>query len=132
MFLKLLGFQICAYFFSIISGCQVFCNFAIFHEIKVAKYILEPCCHLESETGSWLILVHLYDINHNDTQHNDIQQNDIQHNDTQHNNKKHALNTMTHSITALQAVCHYAELHYAECHLCWVLQRGQLCWVSVC
>jgi hypothetical protein len=29
-----------------------FCSQQIFHEIKVAKQILEPCCHLAAETGS--------------------------------------------------------------------------------
>jgi len=29
----------------------------IFHETKVTKCILDPCCHLVAETGSWFILV---------------------------------------------------------------------------
>jgi hypothetical protein len=35
----------------LIFGCGVFNNFVIFHQIKVAKHIWEPCCHLAAETG---------------------------------------------------------------------------------
>ncbi len=47
-FLKLQGLQICANFFYSFSGCWVFRIFVIFHKIKVAKHIWEPCCHLVS------------------------------------------------------------------------------------
>jgi len=33
------------YFYSSFSGCPVFSNFAIFHQIKVAKHIWQPCYH---------------------------------------------------------------------------------------
>ncbi len=47
-------------FFSSLSGCWVFSNLVIFHQIKVAKQIWEPCCHLAAETDSWFpLIVHI-------------------------------------------------------------------------
>ncbi len=43
-------------FFSSFSGCGV-SKFVMFHYIKVAKHIWEPCCHLEADTGSWSPLI---------------------------------------------------------------------------
>ncbi len=58
--LKFYEFQMCADFFSSLSGCWVFSNLVIFHQIKVAKQIWEPCCHLAAETGSWFpLIVHI-------------------------------------------------------------------------
>ncbi len=35
----------------------VFSNFAIFYQVKVAKHIWEPCCHMAVEIGSWFPLI---------------------------------------------------------------------------
>ncbi len=39
------------------SGSWVISNFAIYRQIKVVKHVLESCCHLVVETGSWFILI---------------------------------------------------------------------------
>jgi len=52
-----LRIQNCAYFFHSFCGCWVIIKFAIFHKIKVLKCILDQCCHLVAETGSWFILM---------------------------------------------------------------------------
>ena len=56
-FIKLWGFQICAYFFSSFSDCSVFSHFVIFNYIKVAKHIWNPCSHLAAEDGGWFPLI---------------------------------------------------------------------------
>ncbi len=56
-FLKFKGFQICSYVFFSVNGCSVINNYMIFHKIKVTKHILDPCCYLVAETGSWFPLV---------------------------------------------------------------------------
>jgi len=32
-------------------------NFVIFHQMKVAKHIWDPCCHLVTQSGSWFSLI---------------------------------------------------------------------------
>ncbi len=43
--------------FFIFRGCWAVGNFVIFHSMKVAKHICDPCCHLTAETGK---LMHPY------------------------------------------------------------------------
>ncbi len=57
MLLKFQGFHICPYFCSSFHGCLVISNFMIYHLSKVTKEILDPCCYLVAETGSWFILI---------------------------------------------------------------------------
>ncbi len=40
--------------FSSFNGCWVIDNFVIFQKIKVSKHMFNPCCHLATETGSWI------------------------------------------------------------------------------
>jgi hypothetical protein len=49
----------CAYFFSSFSLCWVISNFVTFYQIKIAKHICDPYCHLGTESVSWFILIGL-------------------------------------------------------------------------
>jgi hypothetical protein len=41
------------------NRCWIISNFVIFHKIKVAKHIWDPCCHLPADTASWFILTEI-------------------------------------------------------------------------
>ncbi len=49
---KIRRVQICANGFAIFNGCWAFSNLVIFHWIKFAKHIWEPCYHLAADFPS--------------------------------------------------------------------------------
>ncbi len=47
------------YSLDVYGNTWVIGNFVIFHQIKVAKHVWFPCCHLVTDNGSWFILIDL-------------------------------------------------------------------------
>ncbi len=56
-FLKSEGSKSVHSFFFGFIGCWAISNFVTFHNIKVAKDIWDPCCHLATKNRSWCILI---------------------------------------------------------------------------